>query len=143
MYLIGLKALLGKVQEEYQKTVKLSQRMPGGRVHLWAMLDYNKPCHIPFPETIMEAVKKIDSPSIQKFAFAGWKRLQLSSIQAIESANTVRVEGMTEEQFKADTKSAKKDRLDEQQDLKQIIHNMEIGKPWGSFRGDISWWANQ
>ena len=91
----------------------------------------------------MEAVKKLDSPSIQKFAFAGWKRLQLSSIQAIESANTVRVEGMTEEQFKADTKSAKKDRLDEQQDLKQIIHNMEIGKPWGSFRGDISWWANQ
>ena len=39
MYLIGLKALLGKVQEEYQKTVKLSQRMPGDRLHLWAMLD--------------------------------------------------------------------------------------------------------
>ena len=73
----------------------------------------------------------------------------LSSVQAIEkfSANTVRVDGMTEEQyheqFKADSKSAKKERLDEQQALQQIIMNMEIGKPWGSFRGDISWWANQ
>ena len=59
----------------------------------------------------------------------------LSSVQAIEkfSANTVRVDGMTEEQyheqFKADSKSAKKERLDEQQALQQIIMNMEIGKP--------------
>ena len=80
MYLIGLKALMGKVQQEYQQTVKLSQRMPEGRLHLWAMLDYNAPHHIPFPETILGTIKKIDSASIQKFAFAGWKRLLQSAV---------------------------------------------------------------
>ena len=155
MYVSGLKVLLGKLQQQFQETTNISQRLPEGRLHIWAMLDFNTPHHINFPETIMDTIKMIPSPSMQKFAFAGYKQLLqsavlwLSTVHAVDmfSVQTVMQEGMSEEQFLqkviADNKHAKMDRLQEQKWIQQILTNIEYGKPWGAFQGDISWWAKQ
>ena len=156
MYMSGLTELLGKIQEEYQKNPdRHTEKLVDGRLHIWAFLAFNTGQHITFPETIMEFIQKIDSPSVQKFAFAGYKTLlnstitYLSSLEAKElfSIKTVRLENMSEEEYqnklKENNKRSRRDRVEEQQWIQQIVHNMEKGKPWGAFRGDIAWWAKE
>ena len=142
MYVDGLRALLGKLQEELQKNPdRQTDKLVEGRLHLWAMLAFNTEHQISFPETVMEIIENIDSPSMQKFAFAGYKTFlqstikHLSSLEAKEIFNikTVRLENMSEEEyqekFKENSKKSKRDRVEEQQWLQQIVNNMEIGKP--------------
>jgi hypothetical protein len=154
LYMSGLRVLLGKIQEELQeKPDRISDKLVNGRLHVWAFLAFNTEQHVTYPETIIQLIKKIDSPSIQKFAFAGYKTLlnstitYLSSLEAKElfSIRTVRLENMTEEEYqskvKENMKQSRRDRVEEQTWIQQIVNNMEKGKPWGQFRGDISWWA--
>ena len=151
LYYQGLKDLMGKLQANYQQDPVFNAKLIEGRLHLWQMVDYFDPHHINFPELICnECIRKIQSPNMQKFAFGGWKKLlQSCSLRLSSTAAQGQFEIPTNrEDFstlaeyytkkRENEDQGTRNRLEKKNWIEAIIRNMEFGKHWGAFRGDIA-----
>ena len=71
-YLRGLKVLLGK----YQKELLERGLLQNDRLHIWAMMEeFKTEHHVEFPEIIIHLLEEVSTPSMAKFALAGFCQL--------------------------------------------------------------------
>ena len=151
MYVSGLKALLGKYQEELRET--MPETLQDGRLHLWALFEFKTDTSTPFPDIIDHLLSKIDSPSKQKFALAGFCQLIDScavflstargKAQFLKKTHREHINFPTAE-YDLDFRQHAMDLVDKEKNrLKLLKDTITKGKPYGKFQADVKFLADE
>ena len=156
LYAKGVKQFAGKYQKQLQNSQAQKHKLDNGRFHLWQLLEFGKWNNIPFPEHPLTLCEEINSPNMQKFAFAGYKQLLESSIIWLAQADggvekfhipTEQEEGVTIEEFRRrqgeNDMKARDNRMRESNHLTRIVELMEKNKPWAKMEGTQTWFKDQ
>ena len=151
MYVSGLKALLGKYQEELRDT--MPHVLVEGRLHIWAMFKFKTATSTPFPTIISHLLDKIELPSKQKFALAGFAQL-VDSCYTFLSTPRGKAQFFTKTprelinfptaEFDLDFAEHVTDQVDKERNrLKLLKETIKTGKPYGKFQADIRFFQEE